>query len=304
MQRICDNLSRQLVQLNQINLALVEKSLACSQLVVLGALVTANYDGQGDWYPAKVTRLHSNGNIDVEYEDGDYEEDLTPVMIRTSMRESGGSESVSSESDESDDEAQRQPSGAAAASGCSETILIEANKEWDLAPWFSLHIQKGAVDAKQCERIIAESEAFATGRGGWGKDRHAYHATKDLEIADIPALSEWFKVWMEGVVYPACASLYCLGPNKRIRVDDAFIVKYSMDAQRRYSTTVCTVPYYRSVYAEHTHHTFIMPELTIPSLLHAKLLYTHSLSLHSDMSELSFVLPLNDPSCYRCSACV
>ena len=41
-----------------------------------GQHVEANYGGKGEWYPGKIARERMNGTYDVEYDDGDREQDV------------------------------------------------------------------------------------------------------------------------------------------------------------------------------------------------------------------------------------
>jgi hypothetical protein len=256
LERLRLNLNQRLVQLKHINSGFTEHASACTtNKPQMNASVMVNYANSGDWYQGRVVRIYPSGNVDVEYEDGDYEEDVPKEMFQNLLDFIPliCDSEVSSDSDSDSDDEANAPKHII---GVESTAIEAANKDLSIAPWASLHIKADAITKTHCDTIISEVEAVADRQGCWGGDRHAFHATQDLEIGAIPALADWFTEWTEKTVFPCLREIYCLGPRKKILVDDAFIVKYSMEGQK-------------------------------------------SLTLHSDMSELSFVVPLNASTCYE-----
>jgi hypothetical protein len=168
----------------------------------------ANFEGRPDeWHAAIVCRTHANGTSDLEFENGDTESDVESNRILE----------LASDWDH------------------FEKHSIDVNgppRRINVAPWFKAHIKQGSVSHGKCRHIIAEAEAFSTAGEGWGRNRHATHATQDLEIASIPALVGWFETWIAQFVFPCLREIFYLGES-RIRVDDAFIIKYDMDSQQR-----------------------------------------------------------------------
>ncbi|GMH99375.1 hypothetical protein TrVE_jg13350, partial [Triparma verrucosa] len=57
-----------------------------------GMKVEARYGGKSKWYGGKITRVRLSGNVDVEYDDGDKEENVRVEMVRVVGGGGGGSE--------------------------------------------------------------------------------------------------------------------------------------------------------------------------------------------------------------------
>ena len=49
----------------------------------VGAVVQANFEGNGEWFPGRIVRTNSDGTYAVQYEDGDFEESVHRQHIRT-----------------------------------------------------------------------------------------------------------------------------------------------------------------------------------------------------------------------------
>ena len=44
-----------------------------AEVALVGAAVEANYGGEGEWFPGKITKVRGDGTYDILYNDGDKE---------------------------------------------------------------------------------------------------------------------------------------------------------------------------------------------------------------------------------------
>lgn len=58
-------------------------SASVAGLLREGAAVEANFDGQGNWYPGHVSKVNEDGTVDIVYDDGDSEEGVLEINVRT-----------------------------------------------------------------------------------------------------------------------------------------------------------------------------------------------------------------------------
>jgi hypothetical protein len=91
----------------------------------------------------------------------------------------------------------------------------------------------------ECQRVVDCVETFhEEHRGGeWGTVRHSSVKTTDVAVEDIPALRPWLRDLLRTRLYPLVAAAYPRLADgstpgemgSRIRVHDAFIVRYDAD---------------------------------------------------------------------------
>merc|ERR1712147_307784 len=101
----------------------------------------------------------------------------------------------------------------------------------DEPPAFVYAFDEPVVPAASCADAIAIAEAHASHGGGWTTARHFAVPTTDVPVREVPALLKWFNDALRSSIFPALGALYGLDPA-RLRVIDAFLVKYSAAAQR------------------------------------------------------------------------
>jgi len=89
------------------------------------------------------------------------------------------------------------------------------------------------LDCDDCARVVAAAEAAAAAMGGWTTARHYAVPTTDLPLHKIPALLQWFNDAMRSSIALLLAAAYPgVVRASRVRVHDAFVVRYSAAAQR------------------------------------------------------------------------
>ena len=89
------------------------------------------------------------------------------------------------------------------------------------------------LDAAGCARLVAAAEAAAAGEGGWTTARHYAVPTTDLPLHRVPALLRWFNGAMQRSIAPLLAAAHPGAVDAaRVRVHDAFVVRYDAAAQR------------------------------------------------------------------------
>ena len=86
---------------------------------------------------------------------------------------------------------------------------------------------------EDCARAIETAEAHARLRGGWTTSRHFEVPTTDLPMGTLPSLLPWFNRALADRILPAAIAAYpTAAPDaSRLRVLDAFLVKYTAGAQ-------------------------------------------------------------------------
>ncbi len=103
-------------------------------------------------------------------------------------------------------------------------------------PTVTIHIPGGAISAPDaisranCALIIEEVEAYAANSGGWTTKRHYSVPTTDIPVHDVPTVLHIFNQALSDFIYPLLANQFGAEAS-RLRVIDAFIVKYRAGAQ-------------------------------------------------------------------------
>ncbi len=90
------------------------------------------------------------------------------------------------------------------------------------------------LTADDCARAVAAAEEAAARRGGWTTARHYAVPTTDIPLHEVPGLLAWFNDSLESSIAPLLAAAYpsdLHSPNQ-VRIHDAFLVRYTADAQR------------------------------------------------------------------------
>jgi len=136
-----------------------------------------------------------------------------------------------------------------------EAFVVPANKTQTPAlALFSSETQKNALVFRtrqhvltpdECKQVLNEVEAFHKDfRGGkWGTVRHSSVKTTDVAVEDIPALRPWLRDLLKTRLYPLVAAAYPTladgstpgDMGNRMRVHDAFIVRYDADKDGSFS---------------------------------------------------------------------
>jgi predicted 2-oxoglutarate/Fe(II)-dependent dioxygenase YbiX len=88
--------------------------------------------------------------------------------------------------------------------------------------------------AARCAAAVAAAEAAAAARGGWTTSRHYAVPTTDLPLHEVPSLLSWFNDALATRIAPLLAAAYpdAIAAPARLRVHDAFVVRYDAAAQR------------------------------------------------------------------------
>jgi len=97
----------------------------------------------------------------------------------------------------------------------------------------------------ECKQVLNEVEAFHKDfrDGRWGTVRHSSVKTTDVAVEDIPALRPWLRDLLKTRLYPLVAAAYPTladgttpgDMGNRMRVHDAFIVRYDADEDGSFS---------------------------------------------------------------------
>ena len=97
----------------------------------------------------------------------------------------------------------------------------------------------------ECKQVLNEVEAFHQDfrNGKWGTVRHSSVKTTDVAVEDIPALRPWLRDLLKTRLYPLVAAAYPILADgstpgemgNRMRVHDAFIVRYDADEDGSFS---------------------------------------------------------------------
>jgi hypothetical protein len=87
--------------------------------------------------------------------------------------------------------------------------------------------------AEDCARAVAAAEAAAAKRGGWTTARHYAVPTTDIPLHEVPSLLAWFNDALRFSIAPMLAMAFPeISSPGRLRVHDAFIVRYAAASQR------------------------------------------------------------------------
>ena len=94
-------------------------------------------------------------------------------------------------------------------------------------------LAQGVITPEECRGAVEMAEAHAAEFGGWSTQRHYAVPTTDLPVHQIGALLPWFNSIMKHKLVPMLARLYPRAVQRdKLRVHDAFLVKYDARAQR------------------------------------------------------------------------
>jgi len=91
---------------------------------------------------------------------------------------------------------------------------------------------RGIFTKDECRDAVKLAEEHAEGEGGWTTARHYSVPTTDIPIHAVPPLLVWFNQALEERLLPMLASQYPDAILDRVRVHDAFLVKYDAEAQK------------------------------------------------------------------------
>jgi hypothetical protein len=87
--------------------------------------------------------------------------------------------------------------------------------------------------AEDCARAVAAAEEAAAKRGGWTTARHYAVPTTDIPLHEVPSLLAWFNDVLHFSIAPMLAMAFPeISSPGRLRVHDAFIVRYAATSQR------------------------------------------------------------------------
>ena len=89
---------------------------------------------------------------------------------------------------------------------------------------------EGLIPAQSCANAVEAVEAHLQSNGGWTTSRHYSVPTTDIPIHQVPVVLDWFNNALANL-RPHLGKQFNANPEK-IRVIDAFVVKYHADLQR------------------------------------------------------------------------
>ena len=97
------------------------------------------------------------------------------------------------------------------------------------------------LPAADCARIVELCEAHAAISGGWSTKRHTTVPTTDMEVRAVDEVRRLFNAACEHTLFPFLERAYASAPGlrataARLRVSDAFVVRYDAKAQRSLPT--------------------------------------------------------------------
>lgn len=95
-------------------------------------------------------------------------------------------------------------------------------------------VSNPVMSASRCSKWIQFAEATAAQYNGWSTTRHSSVPTTDLPIHSIPALLAEWNVLMHATICPLLSYAMPTIKSERIRVHDAFIVKYDAAHGQRF----------------------------------------------------------------------
>jgi len=95
------------------------------------------------------------------------------------------------------------------------------------------------LDPAECAWVIEQVEAQAA-ITGWTTDRHVQAPTTDIPVSSVPAIREWFDEMLQTRLFPMVHSRFpdAIQAPDRLRVFDAFVVRYDARAQAELPTHV------------------------------------------------------------------
>ena len=97
------------------------------------------------------------------------------------------------------------------------------------------------LSRSECSRMIDLCEAHARGERGWSTKRHTTVPTTDMEVRAVEEVRQIFNAACERSLFPFLERAYASAAGlhataDRIRVSDAFVVRYDSRAQRSLPT--------------------------------------------------------------------
>lgn len=94
-----------------------------------------------------------------------------------------------------------------------------------------VYVGENVLDAEECRQMVNLTEQYQKERGSWTTSRHYAVPTTDVPVYQIPELLAWFNVQLEQRIFPAMEAHF--DTEGRLRVFDAFLVKYDADAGQK-----------------------------------------------------------------------
>lgn len=92
-------------------------------------------------------------------------------------------------------------------------------------------VHPAVFEPGKCRQAVCEVERHVAASGGWTTSRHYSVPTTDIAIHTVPRLLAWFNGMLRSRVFPLVGAQFGVHPAK-LRVIDAFIVKYNAEKQR------------------------------------------------------------------------
>jgi hypothetical protein len=115
-------------------------------------------------------------------------------------------------------------------------------------------VGENILDADECRQMVQVAETFHEKRDdiNWTSSRHYAVPTTDIAIYQIPELLSWFNIQLERIIFPAMEANFDIDSCSRLRIFDAFLVKYDASTgqkrlplhndQSEYSLTIAMNP--------------------------------------------------------------
>lgn len=139
---------------------------------------------------------------------------------------------------------------------CVELHPSGLNDRWIAAEDLddSVFVGENILDADECGRMVHVAETFhaRSGKCNWTTSRHYAVPTTDIPIYQISELLSWFNIQLERKIFPAMMVNFEIDENSRLRIFDAFLVKYDAatgqkrlplhNDQSEYSLTIAMNP--------------------------------------------------------------
>lgn len=100
-----------------------------------------------------------------------------------------------------------------------------------------IFLAENVLDPIECRNMTRMVEDHVA-KVGWSTSRHYSVPTTDIPVTDLPELLDWFNLQLEAKLFPLISRCFCHDGcceskrESRLRIVDAFFVKYSPDAQR------------------------------------------------------------------------
>ncbi|GMI02979.1 hypothetical protein TrRE_jg3040, partial [Triparma retinervis] len=93
---------------------------------------------------------------------------------------------------------------------------------------------RNLIEASSCTAAVASAEEYVSKSGGWTTQRHYKVPTTDVQVYKVKGILDWLNAALESVIFPALYSSFRdLIGGRRLRVFDAFFVKYCFDSGQR-----------------------------------------------------------------------